>query len=623
MKKHDITLADVFRNIGIKKVIAAVLVMLLTIGIIAVGGYYLYSFKKDAISETGELSAIRSSKEVDSYLTINTNAIALAGYNIDRMLKNGNTHDEIFQYLVDETQHVIETIDKDNNGVYGWVDGEYMDTVDWGWQDDPTYIPKERPWYVEAIDNESDITYIEPYLDAQSGQVMMTISYRLSDHDSVIALDISLEKLQEVTESVAASITGNVGMILTDDGYVVAHSDISEREKEYANARTLNLGSTVYTHLTGEDNYQFELKYNNNNYIVYVVRLESGWNTVSVINADVIFRPLKIISGVVIGVALISIAVIFFILLKISTKNMIAENLNLQLRSIADIYVAMHDINLFDNTFRTISVGKDGEGSLGENYSNAQDALNASVNQLTDEMNRDSIITFVDLSTVSRRLASCNTISEEFLNTQNLWCRARFISAERTKNNDVKRVLWVIESIDAEKRRRDKLQYLSETDMMTGISNRGSGERKVSKLIDQGYGGMFIMLDADKFKSINDTFGHDVGDKVIIAIANCLKKTFRVDDVIMRLGGDEFAAYAVGVFNKDVGQPIIDRFFDHISRIEIPELGDRKICVSVGAAFYYDTDNYAFSQLYKNADSMTYVSKKTVGNCVSYYVEED
>ena len=87
---------------------------------------------------------------------------------------------------------------------------------------------------------------------------------------------------------------------------------------------------------------------------------------------------------------------------------------------------------------------------------------------------------------------------------------------------------------------------------------------------------MFCLLDADKFKSINDTYGHDAGDKVIKAIADCLKRAFRNDDVIMRPGGDEFAAYAIGITDEEHGRIVANRFFDLIDRIEIEELGDRR-----------------------------------------------
>lgn len=58
---------------------------------------------------------------------------------------------------------------------------------------------------------------------------------------------------------------------------------------------------------------------------------------------------------------------------------------------------------------------------------------------------------------------------------------------------------------------------------------------------------MFVLLDVDEFKGINDRFGHDVGDKVIIGLAACMTSAFRTTDTLMRLGGDEFIAFAPGM----------------------------------------------------------------------------
>ena len=139
----------------------------------------------------------------------------------------------------------------------------------------------------------------------------------------------------------------------------------------------------------------------------------------------------------------------------------------------------------------------------------------------------------------------------------------------------------------------------------------------------EGTEGMFCLLDADKFKSINDTFGHDAGDKVIKAIADCLKKAFRNSDVIMRLGGDEFAVYALGITDEERGNIVINRLFGLIDKIEIPEIGDRKITISLGAALFNSEENLSFTELYKRADSVAYESKKTVGNRATFYKNAD
>jgi len=161
-------------------------------------------------------------------------------------------------------------------------------------------------------------------------------------------------------------------------------------------------------------------------------------------------------------------------------------------------------------------------------------------------------------------------------------------------------------------------RYLSETDRLTGIDNR-SGEEKVSRLLAAGQGGVYLLIDLDKFKSINDTYGHDAGDRVLIAVANALRDTFGKKDHIMRLGGDEFAAYVPNVFDETAAGLIVSRLFDAIGEIRVGNSEERRPTISVGAAFYRSGDDISFSTLYKRADKCTYESKKVAGNCVTYY----
>ncbi len=146
----------------------------------------------------------------------------------------------------------------------------------------------------------------------------------------------------------------------------------------------------------------------------------------------------------------------------------------------------------------------------------------------------------------------------------------------------------------------------------------GSTTITVCKMLAAGRGGLFLLMDVDKFKSVNDTFGHEVGDKVLIAIANAMRASFRKQDVIMRLGGDEFAVYVPGVYDEATAEPIIKRLFDRIYEDSPPELGERKISVSVGATFYRDNDRFSFSDLYKKADAGTYESKAFATSHVTF-----
>ena len=175
-----------------------------------------------------------------------------------------------------------------------------------------------------------------------------------------------------------------------------------------------------------------------------------------------------------------------------------------------------------------------------------------------------------------------------------------------------------VDDIVASAKERQDLEILATTDIMTGILNRGSGEQKVIEAMADGRTGMLCILDVDKFKDINDDYGHNTGDKVIRGIADALKHVFRDEDILFRLGGDEYALYVMDLLDKESAVELMDRFFKEISRIDIPELGSRQICVSAGAAFFKAGDTCSFEDLYKQADSGVYAGKKMAGSTLNF-----
>ncbi len=185
-------------------------------------------------------------------------------------------------------------------------------------------------------------------------------------------------------------------------------------------------------------------------------------------------------------------------------------------------------------------------------------------------------------------------------------------------NSDMLAGFKNVDDIVASAKERQNLEILASTDIMTGILNRGSGERKVIDAMANNKAGMLCILDVDNFKEINDNLGHNVGDKALRGIADVLKNTFRDDDIIFRLGGDEYAAYVMNLIDEEAGKAVMDRVFKEIAKLDIPELGDKKICVSAGAVFCKEGAKHSFEELYKLADSGVYESKKTNGSALNF-----
>ncbi len=617
MKKGLFDIADEMRQSSARHILAAAAAPLFFVAITVIYFFIMSAYVKDGIINSGELSCVRSANRVDNYLMNGKVSVNNTAYTIDNMLQTDRPASEILAYMTVQTDCLINTVDQNFTGIYGYIKGEYLDGA--GWTPDADYVPTERPWYKAAVEMKGELALVEPYLDAQTHTVMMTLARLLSDGKSVVALDISLDTVQKMTEEIASLTPDTFSMIIADSGIVVAHSQKDEIGRNYLTEKG-TIGSAIAEHLFSGSENHFEIAYAGQQYIVYNVPVDNNWQSVSVTGAGNALAPLKILFAVTIIVVAVTVAIAGSVFMNIIRKSVAEEKLNLQLSTIADIYNTVHDLDIINDTFSEIS-SKDMIVSefASKSSDNMCERFYEITDRLTNEMSKSAVREFIDLDTIETRLAETNTITLEFLNHRNMWFRARFIVSARTAAGKLSHVIFTTELIDKEKRSRDKLLYLSETDRMTGVSNRGSGENKIRELMNNGESGMFMLLDVDKFKSINDNYGHAVGDKVLMSIAYSMKRTFRSVDVVMRLGGDEFAAYMPGVTDAEMGRKMTARLFDCIDKINIPELNGRRIAVSAGAAFYLKDDRYPFEELYKHADSCTYISKKHEGNHVAFY----
>mgnify|MGYP003200242331 CR=1 FL=1 len=150
--------------------------------------------------------------------------------------------------------------------------------------------------------------------------------------------------------------------------------------------------------------------------------------------------------------------------------------------ALSEIYLCMHLIDIKTGKYEQIKnvkhVEKECEELDQENFSKR---VYTTMKYFCTEMYLSSVLEFVDLSTLDRRLMETNTIVHEFIGTVSGWCRERFIKVDSDEKGRLWHVLYCVEVIDEQKRREKKLLYLSETDSMTGINNRGSGERKITE----------------------------------------------------------------------------------------------------------------------------------------------
>ena len=127
------------------------------------------------------------------------------------------------------------------------------------------------------------------------------------------------------------------------------------------------------------------------------------------------------------------------------------------------------------------------------------------------------------------------------------------------------------------------------------------------------------MLDLDNFKNINDTYGHQEGDKVIQKAADCIKAVIRRDDVAGRLGGDEFCIYFHGEITAKIVAERACRLCQEIRSI-IPAEGAGISC-SIGIV-YCNSPKLTFQEIYKWADEALYQQKNNGRDGYTIYKDE-
>jgi len=162
--------------------------------------------------------------------------------------------------------------------------------------------------------------------------------------------------------------------------------------------------------------------------------------------------------------------------------------------------------------------------------------------------------------------------------------------------------------------KEEDLREIMFQDALTGLPNRVLFEQHLEKGLNlakrHGWGLAVLFIDLDEFKSINDTYGHDLGDKVLLMVANRLQSLIRDEDTVSRWGGDEFMCLLLEVnLAADVTR-LADKMVNRIAASCQFNGIVLSIIASIGIAIY-PADGETADILFKNADTAMFKAKKT------------
>lgn len=192
-------------------------------------------------------------------------------------------------------------------------------------------------------------------------------------------------------------------------------------------------------------------------------------------------------------------------------------------------------------------------------------------------------------------------------------------------DGEVSNYIVIFSDITEKKRTEEHIQYLAYYDPLTSLPNRVLLEDRIKQTIAaaQRESSKFavIFLDLDHFKTINDSLGHQRGDKILAEVGKRLKRSVREMDTVARLGGDEFVLVLPGLQDGAEAAAIGQKLMAELAVPYLTGGSELRLTVSVGISVFPD-DGADFSRLIMNADAAMYHAKAIGRNNIQFFIDE-
>lgn len=190
------------------------------------------------------------------------------------------------------------------------------------------------------------------------------------------------------------------------------------------------------------------------------------------------------------------------------------------------------------------------------------------------------------------------------------WVKCTIYLLQDEVSKDVKCLVYIIDN-DETKQLELSLKKQAQRDLLTGLYNKMTTQQMIEQRLIECPAelSVFMIIDLDDFKNINDMLGHMYGDAVLVQLADSLKQQFRKTDIIGRAGGDEFILFISGISSEQEGEKQAKKVCDIFQQMYTGEHHNYKVSGTLGVAFY-PKDGENFAVLYEHADMALYHAKK-------------
>ena len=199
------------------------------------------------------------------------------------------------------------------------------------------------------------------------------------------------------------------------------------------------------------------------------------------------------------------------------------------------------------------------------------------------------------------------------------------LTAVRDATGTVGHYIFSCLDISDRKASEEQVRYLAHHDLLTGLPNRGVAERRLREAMQQstrtGQPVAVLFIDLDRFKTINDSLGHQTGDALLKLVAQRLRESIRDADVVSRFGGDEFVVLLNGVTGSGEALQIAQRLLAALRAPCLIETLELNVSCSIGIAMFPD-DAADMDELMRHADTAMYQAKASGRDSVYFFTRD-
>lgn len=196
------------------------------------------------------------------------------------------------------------------------------------------------------------------------------------------------------------------------------------------------------------------------------------------------------------------------------------------------------------------------------------------------------------------------------------------INAIKSDDGKIQNYVALISDITSLHEKQERMEHLAHYDALTDLANRvllaDRMQQAMAMAIRNKHSLAILYLDLDNFKTINDSYGHDIGDQLLVEISHRMKNTIREADTLARIGGDEFIVLMCDVVSINEYRQLAERVLEACSEPTVIGASTLQISASIGMTVF-PQDSVDAEQLIRHADSAMFVAKQTGKNSIHVF----